>query len=115
MLRVTRHAAYNRNLCHVLNCCSYLNTVPQLKPKLNNAETKKPFHDFSFIKKAGAALVRTITSCLIVVIRVTPQVCLVKMYSKIISFTLRSVISNLVLSRFDFGNSISGLTHVICL
>ena len=55
-------SAYNRNLCHVLKCCSYLNTVPQLKPKLNNAETKKPFHEFSFIKKAGAALVKTITS-----------------------------------------------------
>ena len=61
MLRV--HAsAYNRNLCHVLNCCSYRNTVPQLKPKLNNAETKKPFHEFSFIENAGAALARTITS-----------------------------------------------------
>ena len=59
---VACHAsAYNRNLCHVLNCCSFLNTIPQLKPKLNNAETKKPFHEFSFIKNAGAALVRTIT------------------------------------------------------
>ena len=63
MLRVMRHAsACNRNLCHVLKCCSYLNTVPQLKPKINNAETKKPFHEFSFIKKAGSASVRTITS-----------------------------------------------------
>ena len=60
---VTCHAsAYKRNLCHVLNCCSYVNTVPQLKPKLNNAEAKKSFHEFSFINKAGAALVRTITS-----------------------------------------------------
>ena len=60
---VACHAsAYNRNLCHVLKCWSYLNAVPQLKPKLNNSETKKPFHEFSFIKKAGAALVRTITS-----------------------------------------------------
>ena len=59
---VTVKTIYNRNLCHVLNCCSYLSTVPQLKPKLNNAETKKLFHEFSFIKKAGAALVRTITS-----------------------------------------------------
>ena len=40
----------------------YLNTVAQLKPKPNNTETKKPFHEFSYIKKAGAALVRTITS-----------------------------------------------------
>ena len=47
---------------HVLKCCSCLNTVLQLKPKLNNAETKKPFHEFSVIKKAGAALVRTINS-----------------------------------------------------
>ena len=54
-------SAYKRNLCHVLNC-SYVNTVPQLKPKLNNAETKKSFHEFSFINKVGAALVRTITS-----------------------------------------------------
>ena len=60
---VACHAsACDRNLCHVLKYCSYLNTVPQLKPKLNNAETKKPFHEFSFIKKAGAALVRTINS-----------------------------------------------------
>ena len=50
------------SLCHVLNCCSYVNTVPQLKPKLINAETKKSFHEFGFINKAGAALVRTITS-----------------------------------------------------
>ena len=49
VLRATCHA-YNRNLCHVLNCCS---TLPQLKPKLNNAETKKPFHEFSFIKRRG--------------------------------------------------------------
>ena len=55
-------SVYSRNLCHVLNCCSYLNTVLQLKPKLNNAEMKKPFHEFSVIKKAGTALVRTITS-----------------------------------------------------
>ena len=40
-------------------------TVPQLKPKLDNAETKKSFHEFSFINKAGAALVRTITSLLL--------------------------------------------------
>ena len=66
LLCVACHASvYNRNICHVLNCCSYLNTVPQLKPKLNNAETKKSFHEFSFIKKAGAALVKTITSILI--------------------------------------------------
>ena len=54
-------SAYKRNFCHVLNC-SCFNTVPQLKPKLNNAETKKSFHEFSFINKAGAALVTTITS-----------------------------------------------------
>ena len=52
---VSHASAYNRNLCHVLKCCSYLNTVPQLKPKLNNAETKKPFHEFSFIKKSGSS------------------------------------------------------------
>ena len=51
-----------RRFCHVLKCCSYVNTVPQLKPKLNNAEAKKPFYEFSFITKSGAALVRTITS-----------------------------------------------------
>ena len=46
--------------------CSYLNKVPQLKPKLNNAETKKPFHEFSFIvKKAGATAVTTITSLIV--------------------------------------------------
>ena len=53
VLRVTRQRI--TNLCHVLKCCSYLNTVPQLKPKLNNAETKKPFHEFSFIKKSGGS------------------------------------------------------------
>ena len=61
--RMTETIVSSRNLCHVLKCCSYLNTVPQSKPKLNNAEEKKPFHEFSFIKKAGAALVRTIISC----------------------------------------------------
>ena len=50
-------SAYKRNLCHVLNCCSYVATVPQLKPKLDHAETKKSFHEFSFTDKAGAALV----------------------------------------------------------
>ena len=46
--------------------CSFLNTVPQLKPKLNNAETKKPFHEFSFIvKKAGETVVTTITSLIV--------------------------------------------------
>ena len=58
VLRIT----HQRRFCHVLKCCSYVNTVPQLKPKLNSAEAKKPFYEFSFIKKAGAALVRTITS-----------------------------------------------------
>ena len=55
---VACHAsAYKRNLRHVLSCCSYLNTVPELKPKLNNAETKKPSHEFSFItKKSGGSL-----------------------------------------------------------
>ena len=57
MLRVTR-----QRITEAYVKCSYFNTVPQLKPKLNNAEMKKPFHEFSFIKKAGAALVRTITS-----------------------------------------------------
>ena len=60
---VCHASAYKRNLCHVLNCCSHFNTVPQLKPKLHNAETNKSFHEFSFINKAGAALMRTITSC----------------------------------------------------
>ena len=62
LFSVACHAsAYKRNLCHVLDC-SYVNTVPQLKPKLKIAETKKSFHEFSFINKAGTALVRTITS-----------------------------------------------------
>ena len=53
---VACHAsAYKGRFCHVLKCCSYVNTVPQLKPKLNNAEAKKPFYEFSFIKKSGGS------------------------------------------------------------
>ena len=55
------HVTHQRRFCHVLKCCSYV-LVPQLKPKLNNAEPKKPFYELSFIKKVGAALGRTITS-----------------------------------------------------
>ena len=41
---VACHAsAYNRNLCHVLNCCSYLNTAPQLKAKLIMLKRKSHF------------------------------------------------------------------------
>ena len=34
-----------RSLSHVLNV---VHTLSKLKPKFNNAETKKPFHEFSF-------------------------------------------------------------------
>ena len=40
-------------------------------------------------------------------IKLTPRVYLVTMYNKIICFTLRSVISCLILLSFDFDNSIS--------
>ena len=39
--------------------------MPQLKPKLDNAEAKKPFYEFSFTKTAGP-LVRIITGIKIV-------------------------------------------------
>ena len=35
-----------RSLSHVLNCCSYANI--SVEAKFNNAETKKPFREFSF-------------------------------------------------------------------
>ena len=55
VLRVTHQRINERRFCHVLKCCSYVNTVPQLKPKLNNAEAKKPFYEFSFTKKSGGS------------------------------------------------------------
>ena len=56
LLCVACHASvYKRRFCHVLKCCSYINTVPQLKPKLNNAEGKKSFYEFSFMRKSGGS------------------------------------------------------------